>query len=142
MAGYTAGCDEVLNNADKLFSDMGIEHCKNRMPGEVSGGEAQRGAIARAMIKSPGILFADEPTGALNKKNSNEVLSLMDELNSKGQTIIMVTHDIASAAHGNRILYLEDGRIISCLTLPCYNSDLDKKEREERLSLRLSTQRW
>lgn len=66
----------------------------------------------------------------------------MDELNSKGQSIIMVTHDIASAAHGNRILYLEDGRIISCLTLPCYNSDLDKKEREERLSLRLSTQRW
>ncbi len=88
VAVYTAGCDEVLNNADKLFSDMGIEHCKNRMPGEVSGGEAQRGAIARAMIKSPGILFADEPTGALNKKTVMRFYPLWMSLTARDRQLL------------------------------------------------------
>ena len=120
---------------------MGIEKAQDRLPGQVSGGEAQRAAIARAMIGMPGILFADEPTGALNRSNSTEVLDLLTELNRSGQSILMVTHDIRSATRGNRILYLEDGRIIDKLDLKPY-SELEEKQRENEASQWLSGLQW
>lgn len=143
VAGYLAGKERpgaVRDRAERLLRQMGVEGAGDRLPARVSGGEAQRAAIARAMIGSPGILFADEPTGALNRQSSREVLDLLSGLNREGQTILMVTHDIRAAVRGNRILYLEDGRILDELSLPpCENPD---KEREEQVSEWLSSLRW
>lgn len=107
----------------------------------VSGGEAQRAAIARAMINEPGLLFADEPTGALNKKNTVDVLDLLTELNRSGQSILMVTHDVKAALRGNRILYLEDGRILDELVLPSFGEQ-EPREREEKINGWLSSMEW
>jgi putative ABC transport system ATP-binding protein len=120
---------------------MGIYDAKDRLPSQVSGGEAQRAAIARAMINSPRLIYADEPTGALNKANSEEVTRLLTELNENGQSILMVTHDAKTAVHGNRLMYLEDGRIIDELKLPDYKDD-DVKLRESRVNEWLSSLQW
>lgn len=144
VAGYISGKDspkKIQKYADDLLLHMEVEKAKNRLPSQVSGGEAQRAAIARAMIGRPGILFADEPTGALNKAGTKEVLNLLTDLNRSGQSILMVTHDIRAAVRGTRILYLEDGRIIDELRMPAY-SELEEKEREEQISRWLDGQRW
>ena len=144
VAGYacrTKAVKDVRERAVHLLSQMYVEGAKNRLPHQVSGGEAQRAAIARAVINHPDLIFADEPTGALNKANSEEVLELMTELNQNGQSILMVTHDIRSAIHGNRILYLEDGKILDELNLSVYQED-DRKIREMRVSDWLSSLRW
>ncbi len=126
--------------ADELIAEMGLEKVKNRFPGSVSGGEAQRAAVARAVIKEPSILFADEPTGALNKANSLEVMRLLSEQNKKGITILLVTHDREAALFGSDILYLEDGSIVSGLELPRYEGK--DKERETIFLQWLEKQRW
>lgn len=131
---------EVWKKADMLVEQMHIEEAKDRLPAVVSGGEAQRAAVARAVMGAPDILFADEPTGALNKANTKEVLDLFTALNKNGQTILLVTHDREAALRGNRILYLEDGKIISALDLPPY-SKRDEK-REKSLSTWLEEQGW
>lgn len=133
--------DEVRKKAAKLLERMNVENAKDRFPSEVSGGEAQRAAIARAMINSPGLLFADEPTGALNKRNSEEVLDLFTGLNENGQSILMVTHDIRAAIRGTRILYLEDGKILDEMTFPAFR-EADIKSREQDLSGWLSAMLW
>ena len=123
VAGYAAkagSVKEIREKADMLLSKMHAGDAKDRYPQQVSGGEAQRAAIARAMIGNPGLLFADEPTGALNKANSKEVMKLLMELNHDGQSILMVTHDVRAALCGNRILYLEDGKILDELNLAPY----------------------
>ena len=107
---------------------MNLSEVKNHLPSRVSGGEQQRCAIARAVINDPAILFADEPTGALNRKNTKEVLNLLTEINGEGQSIVMVTHDIKSALRGNRILYLDDGNIIGELELTKYGETDDSGE--------------
>ncbi len=143
VAGYLAGKEPpgtVQARAGHLLRQMGVEGAKDRLPAHVSGGEAQRAAIARAMIGAPGILFADEPTGALNRQSSREVLDLLTELNQGGQSILMVTHDMGAAVRGSRILYLEDGKILDELTLPPYEKP-DQK-REEQASQWLSSLRW
>ena len=143
VAGYLAEKEPpgtVQVRAEQLLRQMGVEGAKERLPAHVSGGEAQRAAIARAMIGDPGILFADEPTGALNRQSSREVLDLLTGLNQEGQTILMVTHDMGAAVRGSRILYLEDGKILDELTLPPYEKP-DQK-REEQASQWLSSLRW
>lgn len=132
---------ELRERAMQLLSRMGAERAKDRFPSQVSGGEAQRAAIARAMIGEPGLLFADEPTGALNRQSSEEVFSLLSGLHENGQSILMVTHDVRAASQGNRILYMEDGHILSELALSDYRSE-DAKEREERVTAWLSSLRW
>lgn len=144
VAGYAAGIGtekEIKEKAEALIIKMNIYNAKNRLPSQVSGGEAQRAAIARAVIGNPKLIFADEPTGALNKANSEEVLKLLTELNNDGQSIVMVTHDIRAALHGNRILYLEDGKILDELLLIHYGQD-NLKEREGRVSRWLSSLQW
>ena len=144
VAGYAGKVQDkktVAERAGRLLSQMHVEDAKDRLPSQVSGGEAQRAAIARAMINNPELLFADEPTGALNKANSVEVMNLLTELNGKGQSILMVTHDIRTAIHGNRILYLEDGKILDELILPEYEAD-NLKEREAKVNGWLSSLRW
>lgn len=103
---------EVVDYAKKLFNSVDVvEENYKKFPTQLSGGEAQRVGIARALINKPAVLFADEPTGALNSKTGVDVLNTLTKLNDEGQTIVMVTHDIKSARRGNRILYLKDGVI-------------------------------
>ena len=124
VAGYVGKKrppQETAKRAEALLEQMNVGSAKDRLPALVSGGEAQRAAIARAMINDPGLLFADEPTGALNKSNSEDVLDLLSRLNQSGQSILMVTHDVRAALRGNRILYLEDGKVLDELNLPVYD---------------------
>lgn len=144
VAGYVGkkdSAEKVRERAENLLRQMDVEEAKNRLPSQVSGGEAQRAAIARAMIGKPGLLFADEPTGALNQANTREVLNLLSDLNRKGQSILMVTHDLRAAARGNRILYLEDGKICDELALKPYN-EMEEKQRERDVSQWLSKLCW
>ena len=132
---------ETRERAETLLSRMHVEKAKDRLPSQASGGEAQRAAIARAMINRPGLLFADEPTGALNRKNSEEVMDLLTALNQEGQSILMVTHDVRAAIRGNRILYLEDGKILDEMSLPPFEMKT-AKEREEKLNAWLTALAW
>lgn len=144
VAGYVSkkdSAEKVRERAANLLRQMDVEEAKDRLPSQVSGGEAQRAAIARAMIGKPGLLFADEPTGALNQANTREVLDLLTDLNRKGQSILMVTHDLRAAARGNRILYLEDGKVCDELVLEPYN-EMEEKQRERDVSGWLSGLRW
>ena len=107
----------------------------SRSAGTLSGGEAQRVSIVRALINSPSIVFADEPTGALNSTSAEAVLDIMTEINEQGQSIVMVTHDMKTARRANRILYLKDGVIIDELKLGKYvkNSETRHKDLREFL---------
>lgn len=131
----------VRERAESLLARMHVEGAKDRLPAQASGGEAQRAAIARAMINRPGLLFADEPTGALNRKNSEEVLDLLTALNRDVQSILMVTHDVRAAVRGTRILYLEDGRILDEMSLPPFDAKT-AREREETVSGWLAALAW
>lgn len=144
VAGHTAktgSAKEIKEKADRLLQKMNVSEAKDRLPSQVSGGEAQRAAIARAMIGEPSLIFADEPTGALNKANSEDVMELLTRLNNEGQSILMVTHDVRAALRGNRILYLEDGKIIDELELPTYDKNAIK-ERESKILDFLSKSGW
>ena len=132
---------EVRERADELLEQMGISHIKTHLPSQVSGGEQQRCAIARAVINNPKLLFADEPTGALNRKNTKEVLNLLTKLNQSGQSILMVTHDMKAALRAGRLLYIADGNIIGELSLPPYNPD-DEKSREAQVNAWLNSMEW
>lgn len=132
---------KVKNRAEQLLEKMSLSQIKTHLPSQVSGGEQQRCAVARAVINEPKMLFADEPTGALNRKNTRDVLDLLTELNREGQSVLMVTHDLRAALRGNRILYLEDGKIIGELTLPDYRAD-DEKARETQVNAWLTSLEW
>ena len=143
-AGYTNHQNTVLNiknRTHQLLEEMHISHVKDHLPSQVSGGEAQRAAIARALINQPGIIFADEPTGALNKANSEQVLDLMSRVHQSGQSILMVTHDIRAAMRGTRLLYIEDGHIVGEKQLIPYDGD-DVKQREADIQKWLSSMEW
>ena len=150
VAGYAGGgrkAKEVQDKVRELLARMCVEDAAMRFPSQVSGGEAQRAAIARAVINRPGILFADEPTGALNKSNSEEVLGLLSSLHREGQGIVMVTHDVRAALYGTRILYMEDGRILDELAIGKYEEREGKaasyqKEREKKITDWLSALHW
>lgn len=132
---------EVKMRAEELIEKMGISHIKSHLPSQVSGGEQQRCAIARAVIQAPEILFADEPTGALNRSNTKEVLNLLTELNQSGQSILMVTHDIKAALRATRLLYLEDGKMVGELALPPYQQE-EEKSREAQVNAWLNSLNW
>lgn len=132
---------EVREKAENLLRQMGVGSARDRLPCHVSGGEAQRAAIARAMINRPSLIFADEPTGALNRAHTGEVLDLLSALNKNRQSILMVTHDLRAAIRGNRLLYLEDGKILDELSLPSYDAS-SAKVREATVSRWLSSLAW
>ncbi len=122
---------EINNDVNTLLEKLGIDHIKNSISSQISGGEAQRVSIASALINNPDLLFADEPTGALNSKTSQDVLDIFTKLNEEGQSILTVTHDIKTAIRANRIIYLYDGVIADELVLPKYDgSDLDNRENQ------------
>ena len=132
---------EINTYADELLEKMGIAKIKTQLPSQCSGGEQQRCAIARALINKPALVFADEPTGALNRRNTTEVLDLLTACNSEGQSILMVTHDMRAALRATRILYLEDGKIIGELTLPPFKAE-DEKSREKQVGAWLNSMEW
>lgn len=90
---------------------LGIEELLDKYPYEISGGQKQRVAVARAIITNPELIFADEPTGALDSKSTEELLSVFNTLNENHQTIVMVTHSTKAAAHAKRVLFIKDGQV-------------------------------
>ena len=102
---------------------MGLEKKSRRLPNQISGGEMERVAIARAIVNNPPILLADEPTGNLDSGNSRMVMTLLERLNQQGTTVIMVTHSEACAAFARRVLYLQDGRLKEKIAPPEYGEE-------------------
>ena len=144
VTGYlnkSRSASDVNKRVDELLEKMSISHIKTHLPSQVSGGEQQRCAIARAVINEPKLLFADEPTGALNKKNSNDVLDLLTGLSRGGQSILMVTHDLRAALRADRLLYIEDGGIVGEMSLPPYEPE-ERKSREAQVNAWLSSMHW
>lgn len=102
---------EMRDRLSPLAYDLGIETLLKKYPYEVSGGQKQRAAVARALITRPQILLADEPTGALDSRATDELLRLFEEINRGGQTILMVTHSVKAASHASRVLFIKDGEV-------------------------------
>lgn len=94
-----------------IAAKLGITDLLSKYPYEVSGGQKQRAAVARALIAKPQLILADEPTGALDSRSSDELLSLFNEINRDGQTIVMVTHSTKAASHAGRVLFIKDGTV-------------------------------
>ncbi|MCH4221603.1 MAG: ABC transporter ATP-binding protein [Eggerthellaceae bacterium] len=125
VAGYVCPGsipDTVNQRVEDLLYDLSIDHIADHLPSQVSGGELQRAAIARALINRPALLFADEPTGALNRRNSTHILNLLTDLSRRSQSILMVTHDAHAALRATRLIYLDDGTIKDELFLPPYHA--------------------
>ena len=107
---------EANTRFDSLAEELGIQEIQNKYPNEISGGQKQRTSAARAFIHEPSIIFADEPTGALDSKSASDLLNKMSSLNQKRKaTIIMVTHDPVAASFSNRVIFIKDGRIYTQL---------------------------
>ena len=131
----------LINKAGEILKAVNIDEALwNKFPTQISGGEAQRVGIARALINDPKLVFADEPTGALNSQTGKAVLDTLTSFNEKGQSIVMVTHDINSARRGNRILYVKDGEIAGECNLGKYVTG--DKERHQKLNDFLATMGW
>ncbi len=105
------GYEEMHRRLMPIAEKLGITALLKKYPYEVSGGQKQRAAVARAMITNPRIILADEPTGALDSKASDELLSLFGEVNRQGQTVLMVTHSVKAASVASRILFIKDGEV-------------------------------
>lgn len=102
---------EMSGKLDTVAKRLGIQSLLKKYPYEVSGGQKQRAAVARAIITSPKLILADEPTGALDSKATDELLRLFSEINNAGQTIVMVTHSVKAASSANRVLFIKDGEV-------------------------------
>lgn len=118
---------EMKDTLLPLVRKLGIEKLLKKYPYEVSGGQKQRAAAARALITSPSLILADEPTGALDSRSSDELLKLFSDINREGQTIVMVTHSVRAAGCANRVLFIKDGRIFSEVSKHSANEDITPK---------------
>ena len=132
---------EKLERGEELMRKLGIMEVADNDINEVSGGQLQRACICRSMINKPKVLFADEPTGALNRTASNEVMEELVKLNQEGTTIMMVTHDVKVAAKCSRVLYIVDGNIKGEYISP-EGADVQEKDRERRLNNWLMELGW
>lgn len=139
--GMLTGQKVLKDKAEKLFKRVGLEEdLWGKFPSQLSGGEAQRAAMVRAVINDPDVVFADEPTGALNSTGVKAVLDVLTDINKTGQSIVMVTHDITSARRANRIIYLRDGGIIGECNLGEYVSG--DKDRHKKIKEFLEDMGW
>ncbi|MEM7380687.1 MAG: ABC transporter ATP-binding protein [Bacteroidota bacterium] len=141
IVGYLSKRDRkvVQERAKLLMEELEIETLADRLPTQVSGGERQRCAIARALINNPKILMADEPTGSLNSSATKKVLSCFEKIHNDGQTVLMVTHDPKSACYGDRVLFIQDGRINNSLK---FGAQKSLKDRHEELLQWLGSLDW
>ena len=134
-AGKTKeGRREINDRARELMQKLGISEIAQNDVNEVSGGQLQRACICRSMINKPKIIFADEPTGALNKQNSIEVMEELNRINSEGTSILLVTHDMKVAAKCERVLYIEDGDIRADISLGKRENAQEDRARERLLN--------
>lgn len=140
---YKSNADrkEIETKIDTLLKKMELSSQRRKFPNQMSGGQKQKAAICRALINKPQVLFADEPTGALNSSQGQSVLNVFTDINREGQSIVMVTHDLKAALRGNRIIYLKDGRIDGDLNLDEYDES-NAPEREETIYKFLKEKGW
>ena len=113
-----------------IANTLGISELLEKFPYEVSGGQKQRAAVARALITNPELILADEPTGALDSKSTDQLLDLFTTINESGQTIVMVTHSTKAASHANRVLFIKDGEVFHQL----YKGSMSNEEMFEKIS--------
>ena len=131
----------IVKRAKKLLTQVGLgQEIWRKFPNQLSGGEVQRAAVVRALIAQPKVVFADEPTGALNSASGIAVLDILTQINKDGQSVIMVTHDLRSALRGNRILYIEDGVICDSCELGQYTEN--DQMRHDKLTAFLGRMGW
>jgi putative ABC transport system ATP-binding protein len=131
-AAPKGGKDAAIARADALLERFGIAHIKDHGITQVSGGQLQRASICRALAGEPSVLFADEPTGALNSSMSAEVMDALTEVHRGGTTIVMVTHDPGCAIRGDRVIYLQDGLLVDAKELGAWQEE-KARQREDDL---------
>lgn len=128
LAGRKYG--EMEKKLMPIAKQLGIQELLEKYPYEVSGGQKQRAAVARALITNPQLILADEPTGALDSRASDDLLKLFGDINEKGQTILMVTHSVKAASHAGRVLFIKDGVVFHQL----YRGNLSNTELYEKIA--------
>ena len=128
LAGKNHG--EMRRRLEPIARQLGIQTLLKKYPYEVSGGQKQRAAVARALITHPRILLADEPTGALDSRATDELLRLFSEINQSGQTILMVTHSVKAASHAGRVLFIKDGEVFHQI----YRGDATNEQLYQKIS--------
>ena len=121
---------EMMARLTPIANTLGISELLEKFPYEVSGGQKQRAAVARALITNPELILADEPTGALDSKSTDQLLDLFTTINESGQTIVMVTHSTKAASHANRVLFIKDGEVFHQL----YKGSMSNEEMFEKIS--------
>lgn len=134
--------EKINERAKELMHKLGISDIAENDINEVSGGQLQRACICRSLINNPKMIFADEPTGALNQQNSKEVMKELNRVNQEGTTVMLVTHDMKVAAKSDRVLYIEDGNIKGEYCFGKYTEETQEKERERKLSNWLMEMGW
>ena len=122
--------DEMSRRLQPIATKLGIREILNKYSYEISGGQKQRAAVARALITGPRLLLADEPTGALDSKATDRLLKLFEEINADGQTILMVTHSVKAASHARRVLFIKDGEVFHQL----YRANMSEDEMYGRIA--------
>ena len=133
---------KLVSRVKTLLGRVGIgEELWKKYPNQLSGGECQRVGIVRAVVNEPRVLFADEPTGALDSSSGQAVLDVFTSLHKDGQSIVMVTHDIKTALRGNRVIYLRDGSVVGEYKMPLYGTD-DVVARRDSLQAFLNEMGW
>ncbi|WP_426350249.1 ABC transporter ATP-binding protein [Alloiococcus sp. CFN-8] len=121
---------EMRKKLEQLSEKLGIKNILKKYPYEISGGQKQRAAVARALITNPKLVLADEPTGALDSRATDELLRLFEAINEEGQTILMVTHSTKAASHAKRVLFIKDGEIFHQI----YKGESTKEEMYQKIS--------
>ena len=122
--------EEMHRRLMPLAKLLGISALLKKYPYEVSGGQKQRAAVARALITQPSLILADEPTGALDSHSTDELLNLLDQVNAQGQTILVVTHSVKAASHARRVLFIKDGKLFHQL----YRGEADRAAFYQRIA--------
>jgi putative ABC transport system ATP-binding protein len=122
--------EEMRKSLEPIAKKLGITDILQKFPYEVSGGQKQRAAVARALIMGPQLILADEPTGALDSKSTDELLRLFEQINHDGQTILMVTHSVKAASHAGRVLFIKDGEVFHQI----YRGDATDEQLYQKIS--------
>lgn len=125
---------EMTKRIQPIAKDLGIAALLDKYPYEVSGGQKQRAAVARALITEPRLILADEPTGALDSRSSDELLGLFSRINQSGQTILMVTHSVKAASCAGRVLFIKDGEVFHQI----YRGGMTDEELYQKVSATLT----
>lgn len=141
-AKNTLSKKEKIEYGKELMRKLGIIEIADNDINEVSGGQLQRACICRSMINHPNLIFADEPTGALNRTTSEEVMEELRKINDDGTTIMLVTHDVKVATKCTRVMYIVDGNIKGEYNLDKYNNETDLRQRERNLNNWLLEMGW